>query len=83
MAKVSLEEIGKDLLHFVSENVVDESNKVDIDTAFRDAGIDSFSIIQIVLFVERKYGFPIAERDLVPENLKSIAAIAEYVHKHI
>lgn len=82
MAKIILEDIQKGLLQFVSENIVDESNEVGIDTPFRDAGIDSFSIIQIVLFVERKYGFSMAEGDLNPENLKSVSSIAEFIFKH-
>jgi acyl carrier protein len=39
-------------------------------------GIDSLSIIAIVLFIERKFGVRIPEEELIPENLESINAVA-------
>lgn len=85
MGKATQEDIKKELLQFVSENIMDKSaaNRLEEDTPFREVGIDSFSIIQIVLFIERKYNLSIAEKDLVPENLNSIASIADFTHKHL
>lgn len=83
MAKATQEEIQQELLQFVAENILDKSMAIDCETPFREVGVDSFSIIQIVLFIERKYKLSMTEKDLIPENLHSIAAIASFTSKHL
>ena len=83
MEKPTQNDIKVDLLQFVKDNIVDDSGSIGYETPFREVGIDSFSIIQIVLFVERRYKVPVTEKDLVPENLNSIASIADFTYKHL
>lgn len=83
MKKPTENDIKVDLLQFVTDNIMDDSGSIDFETPFKDVGIDSFSIIQIVLFVERRYKVPVTEKDLVPENLNSIASMADFTYKHL
>ena len=49
-----------------------------------DAGvIDSTGAMEIVTFLETKFGIAIDDRDLVPENLDSITAIAAFVSRKL
>jgi hypothetical protein len=41
------------------------------------------SIIELVLFIERKFNVAISEKDLSPENLKSIQTLAECTFKYL
>lgn len=82
MKEASRESISKELQKFVEDNIIDRSVKVETNVSFNDLGVDSFSVIQIVLFIERKYNVVIEEGDLTPENLRSIQSLADFVFNH-
>lgn len=45
-----------------------------------DAGIvDSTGILELIEFAESKYGISIDERETIPENLGSIANLADFI----
>ena len=49
-----------------------------IETGF----IDSTGVLELVAFLEDTFAITVADTDIVPENLDSLAAIARYVeHK--
>jgi acyl carrier protein len=73
---LNYEKICTELLEFVRSQIVAEGIEVDQLTVLNSIGIDSFSLIEIVLFIERQYGIVLADESLVPENLKSIDTIA-------
>lgn len=41
--------------------------------------IDSTGILEVVMFLEQRYGIKVADDDLVPENLDTIERIASFV----
>ncbi|HEX7292184.1 MAG TPA: phosphopantetheine-binding protein [Conexibacter sp.] len=41
--------------------------------------IDSHGILELVAFLERRFGLPVADEDLTPENFSSIASIERFV----
>jgi acyl carrier protein len=43
--------------------------------------IDSTGVLELVAFIEEKYGFKVADDELVPENLDSVANLAAFVAK--
>jgi len=50
------------------------------DTSLIDEGfVDSTGVLEITAFLERELGISIADEEIVPENLDSIAAIAAFV----
>ena len=67
-------EIG--LLDFVRENIVAKGVKIEADDVLKDIGVDSYSVIEMVLFIERKYGVTLPEDKLLPDNLKTVRALA-------
>jgi acyl carrier protein len=45
-----------------------------------DAGIvDSLGVLELVGFLETRYGITVADEEMMPENFGSIEAIAEFV----
>lgn len=49
-------------------------------TSFMETGlVDSTGILELVSFVENKYGISVADDELVPENLDSVGNIAAFV----
>jgi len=54
------------------------------DVSFLEEGIiDSTGILEVISYLEQTYGIEITERELVPENLDSVARIADYVSKKL
>lgn len=70
-------EIQTALLVFVKKEIVAEHVEMTADTLLKDAGIDSFSVIELVLFLERTFNVHLQESDLIPENFKNIRALAQ------
>ena len=71
-----------DALHdFICENILAKDVDIDADTVLKDVGVDSFSIVEIVLFIERKYGKLIPDHLMVPETFVSLKSLATVVEK--
>ncbi len=71
------------LCEFIKSNLVGEGVAVATDTPFEKLGLDSFSIIEITLFIERKYGVSIPDKELTKENLFSSATLAKCVQRNL
>ena len=79
----SRESIAAELQKFVEKSITDKSVKVSPSIPFTDLGVDSISMIQIILFIERKFNVTMEEQDLTQDNLKSIQSLSEFVIKHL
>lgn len=58
------------------------------DTAYGDTDslldlhiLDSTGVLELILFLEETWGIQVADIEMVPENLDSVAAIADYVQR--
>lgn len=75
-------DISRQIRQFIDDNFLfgdDEAALAD-DTSLLDAGlVDSTGILELVAFLESDFGIQVADAEIVPENLDSIAAIAAYV----
>lgn len=68
---------------FIEDNFLFREDRAAIsdDESLLDAGlIDSTGILELVAFLETRFELRMADADIVPENLDSIAAIVRYVH---
>lgn len=43
--------------------------------------VDSTGILEVVMFLESKYGIKVADEELIPENLDSVDRIAAFVRR--
>lgn len=69
---------------FIDDNFLFRDDRTDIaDTeSLLEAGlIDSTGILELVAFLESEFGIRIADADIVPDNLDSIAKIVAYVER--
>ena len=54
------------------------------DTSFLATGlIDSTGILELVLFVETTFGIKVADEEMLPENLDSVAQLCAYVRRKV
>ena len=69
---------------FIVENFLfgDTSRALDDDMSLiEDDVVDSTGILELVSFLEEKFGIAVADADIVPANLDSIDRIAAYVER--
>ncbi len=80
---MDLTNIENALIKFLKDNILDESVALNATQNLNDIGVDSYSIVEIVLFIERKFGFIIPDSELKPEHFKNVASIAKIVAAHL
>ena len=73
--------IVSDIKKFIEINILAGNIKLDAETILQNAGIDSFSIIEILVFIQEKYKILVPDDQLVPENFKTLASLARLVNK--
>jgi acyl carrier protein len=66
---------------FITSNFyVAEPQKLQDSDSLLDSGvIDSTGVLEVIDFVESEFKVAVADEDMLPENLDSIANIADYV----
>lgn len=71
--------------NFITTNfyVADPAALADNDSLL-DAGIiDSTGVLDLIGFIEQQFGFSVADDDLVPDNLDSIARLTAFVQRKL
>lgn len=71
--------IIEDIKQYIEKNIISSNVKIDASTNLQQAGIDSFSTVEIILFIERQYGVMIPDHKLIPDNFKTLQALAATV----
>lgn len=68
--------------HIAENFVIGDASQLGVNDSFLDKGIiDSTGILEIVLFLEEQFGIKVADNEMLPENLDSIANIVRYVER--
>lgn len=68
-----------EIQHYIEKNILAEGVQIAADTDLKQVGIDSFSTVEIILFIERKFGVAIPDEKLIPDNFKTLNALAAIV----
>jgi acyl carrier protein len=79
-------DIGLAVRRFIGENFLfrDDGDAIAHDQSLLDAGIiDSTGVLELVCFLETTFGIEVQDDEMLPENLDSIRAIANYVGRKL
>ena len=77
---------SQELRQFVSDNFLfgKTNGTVGDDDSFLEKGIiDSTGVLELVAFLEERYGIKVEDRDLVPENLDSISNLTRFLQRQL
>ncbi len=77
----SVEEL---LRRYIADNILFSSNGYphQDDTSFLENGIvDSMNVLELVMFVEQKFGVKVEDSEIVPDNFDSVARLADFVRR--
>jgi acyl carrier protein len=64
---------------FVENSIIGNNVVLKPETNLSETGIDSFSTIEIILFIERQFGLRIPDSELTKDNLSSLKNISTTV----
>ncbi len=75
-----------ELRRFITDNFLFglETDNFSDDDSFLEKGlIDSSGILELVAFLEEKYGVKVQDHELIPENLDSISRLIQFLDKKL
>jgi acyl carrier protein len=74
-------QVKSDIRKFIIENFLyGQAEGLEDETSLLEKGlIDSTGILELVAFVEEKYGVSVADEELVPANFDSINNLSSYI----
>jgi len=67
---------------YILENFLftDEESALDVNDSFMEQGIiDSTGILEVIQFVEERFGIQVEDEEMIPENLDSVANLVKFV----
>lgn len=70
-------DLASDLYSFVRKRILVDGADFSLDTSLESVGIDSVSLLEILLYLERQFDIYIADEKLTPENISTIGKLAE------
>jgi len=80
-----MDEIKDAVLEYVIDEYVDEDDDVEVtaETPLISSGlVDSFSMVSLKAFLERKYSIVIPDSEATPQAFDTVNSIAALVQKH-
>lgn len=71
--------VRRALKDFITAEVVGPGVAISDEVPLADIGVDSFALMEVVLFVERRFGVVLPVEQLTRDNVRSVAALGRCV----
>lgn len=72
------EEIAVQLCAFLQENIVAVGVVISPTTDLSGIGVDSYALMELILYIERRYGLVLPPESLTPENIATVDTLSKY-----
>jgi len=75
-------DVENEIRNFIVENFLfgnREKLPADDDSFLQKGLIDSTGILEVISFIEERFGISVEDNELVPENLDSIRRLADFI----
>ena len=77
---VGMDELERDVRAFISDNFILDGDDLAGDASLTQQGVlDSMGVLELIMFVEERFGVKVPDEDTLPENLDSVDRIVRYV----
>jgi len=78
-------EIHAAVRRFIVENFLlgDDADLTNSQSLLQTGVIDSTGVLELVMFIEQEYGIAVADDEMLPENLDSIANISDFIGRKL
>ena len=77
-------EVKKQIRDFILKNALSGSTGINLDdedSFLEKEIIDSTGVLELVSFVEERFGIEVNDDELIPDNFDSVSKLNEYVKK--
>ncbi len=65
---------------FICDNfIVSDEDFTDDDSMLEKQIVDSTGVLELVAFLEERFGVRVADEEIVPENLDSVSRIGDFI----
>lgn len=82
MTKGAEMDVGSEVEGFILEKITLDGEKIARDEDLLASDIlDSMAIVELVSFLEARFGIQVSDDDLMPENFKTIDEIVAFVER--
>jgi acyl carrier protein len=69
---------------FITENFILDGDDLAVDASLTQQGVlDSMGVLELIMFVEERFGVTVPDEDTLPENLDSVERIVGYVQRRL
>jgi acyl carrier protein len=75
----SPEQITATLLGFINTEIMAQSRPLDGGANLEESGVDSMALLQVLLFIERTWGFWIPDHELTDDIVRTPRQLARHV----
>jgi acyl carrier protein len=73
-------DLERDVRGFITENFILDGQDIASDASLTQQGVlDSMGVLELIMFIEERFGVKVPDEDTLPENLDSVARIVHYV----
>ena len=74
-------EVQNQIRDYIVENILfGDEQRLEADTSFQAGGIlDSTGFLEIITFVEERFGIKIEDSEVVPENFSTLRKLSDFV----
>ena len=70
------EPLEQQLVHLVSERLLETQPGFGVDSNLYDSGLDSMAIMQFLILIEEEYGVVLPEGELTRQNFSTVRSVA-------
>ncbi len=78
-------DVKHEIRSYIVENILfGDGDRVDENASFQESGIlDSTGFLELIGFVEERFGVDIADDELVPEHFDSVVKMSTFVERKL
>lgn len=78
-----MDRLNIELRDFIVENFLfgDELRFSDADSFLKQGIIDSTGVVEIIAFIEERYGIKVEDDEIAPDNLDSIEKLSRFIDR--
>lgn len=73
--------ISNELLEYITKELAPGNPDIDAEASLAGV-VDSTAVMELVVWIEGKYGFDVEIDDITPDNFGSVKALTAYIEKH-
>lgn len=77
---MSIEEIEVKLKDMISKfDIIVSAEEIDENTNLSKIGIDSMSVIKLVVLIEKEFSIEFGDEEMTPKNIETIGKISKFI----